>query len=119
LFNRSQQQHDNRERSTSARQAAEALFEPKRPIPKTLAVNSPAPADPSAHKPRVLSISLPLVPLEKAEPAIAPASRMTTAIPNSQVARIRTWLKYGMTIAQAAATYGVAVDEVERILRVA
>jgi hypothetical protein len=42
---------------------------------------------------------------------------MTMVIPNSQVARIRTWLKYGITIADTAAIYGVAVDEVERALR--
>ena len=108
---------NDRPQITRAREAAEALFEPKRPIPKTLVVNSPAPADPSAHKPRVLSISPPPVPLEKAGPAIAPATRMTMVIPNSQVARIRTWLKYGITIADTAAIYGVAVDEVERALR--
>jgi hypothetical protein len=50
----------------------------------------------------------------------APASseeRMTTEIPRSQFARIRVWAKYGVTAAQVAAVYGVAVGAIERILR--
>ena len=31
--------------------------------------------------------------------------------------RIRTLIKYGMTVAQVAEVYGAAVSEVERILR--
>jgi hypothetical protein len=38
-------------------------------------------------------------------------------IPATDVARIRTWRKYGMTVAQVVEMYGVAPDEVERILR--
>jgi group I intron endonuclease len=38
-------------------------------------------------------------------------------IPASQVAPIRSWLKYGMTAAQVAEMYGVGGDEVERFLR--
>lgn len=34
-----------------------------------------------------------------------------------QVARIRTWLKYGMTVTQVAEVFGVAVDEIERAMR--
>jgi hypothetical protein len=43
--------------------------------------------------------------------------RMTTEIPRSQFARIRVWAEYGMTAAQVAAAYGVAVGTIERILR--
>ena len=107
---------DDRQQITRAREAAEALFAPKRPIPK-LAIKSPSPAEASVRKPRILSISPSPPPDEKAEPAIPPTPPVTPAIPKSEVARIRTWLKYGMTIAQAAAVYGVAVDEVERVLR--
>jgi hypothetical protein len=42
---------------------------------------------------------------------------MTPEIPRSQFARVRAWAKYGMTASQAAEVYGVAVGEVERILR--
>jgi hypothetical protein len=86
-------------------------------MPKALAIKNPSPEKASARKPRVLSISPSPVPDEKVERAIRPAPPVTPAIPESEVARIRTWLKYGMTIAQAAAVYGVAVDEVERVLR--
>jgi hypothetical protein len=43
--------------------------------------------------------------------------RIRPAIPKSQFARIRTWVEYGMTAAQVAAVYGVAVDVIESILR--
>jgi hypothetical protein len=43
--------------------------------------------------------------------------RIQPAIPKSQFARIRTWVEYGMTAAQVAAVYGVAVDVIESILR--
>jgi hypothetical protein len=86
-------------------------------MPKALAKKSQSPERASVRKPRVLSISPPALPEEKVEPAIRPAPLVTPAIPKSEVARIRTWLKYGMTIVQAAAVYGVAVDEVERALR--
>jgi len=38
-------------------------------------------------------------------------------IPVSQFARIRTWVKYGMTASQVAQVYKVTVEEIERILR--
>ena len=40
---------------------------------------------------------------------------MTTEIPRSEFARIRVWAEYGMTAAQVAAVYGVAVGAIERI----
>ena len=43
--------------------------------------------------------------------------RMPPKIPRSQFARIRTWVKYGMTAAQVAQVYGVAVADIEHILR--
>jgi len=42
---------------------------------------------------------------------------MTREIPQSEFARIRAWMKYGMTVAQVAGVYGVAVGAIERILR--
>ena len=108
---------DDRQQTTRAREAAEALFAPKRPIPRALAIKSSSPAEASARKPRILSISPSPLPDEKVEPAIRLAPPVTPAIPNSEVARIRIWLKYGMTIAQAAAVYGVAGDEVKQALR--
>ncbi len=40
-------------------------------------------------------------------------------IPKSQFARIHAWLQYGMTPEQVAEVYGIPVDEIERILRIA
>ena len=46
-----------------------------------------------------------------------PQPPVSGEIPASQLARIRTWVKYGMTVAQVAKVYGVPVDEIERVLR--
>jgi hypothetical protein len=102
----------------SARQAAEALFTPKRQVTEQPVPDSVPPAEPSARKPRILS-ALPPAPV-RGEQGEAPASseeRITTEIPRSQFARIRVWVEYGTTAAQVAAVYGVAVGVIERILR--
>ncbi len=39
------------------------------------------------------------------------------AIPVSHFPRIRSWVKYGMTVTQVAEVYGAVLDEIERILR--
>jgi hypothetical protein len=122
LLNHRQQQQpphgDDRERITSARQAAEALFTPK-PPPIDLSTSDPAPsAERPARKPRVLSILSP--PPVRNEEVAAPANpepRTTRQIPRSHHARIRTWVKYGLTVPQVAEVYGVAVGVIERILR--
>jgi hypothetical protein len=54
------------------------------------------------------------------EVVIAPVSaeqQITTVIPRAHFARVRGWVKYGMTVAQVAKVYGADVDEIERILR--
>jgi hypothetical protein len=75
-------------------------------------------AEPSARKPRILS-ALPPSPVrgEQGETPVSSEERMTTEIPRSQFARIRAGVEYGMTAAQVAAVYGVAVGAIERILR--
>lgn len=45
----------------------------------------------------------------------SPASPM---IPASQAARIRAWVKYGMTVREVAEIYRVPVGEVQRVLRI-
>ncbi|MGA8708200.1 MAG: hypothetical protein WB646_14565 [Steroidobacteraceae bacterium] len=104
---------DDRERITRARQAAEALFTSKPPRQHA----QPSPADPLARKPRVLRIIPPPAPARHDEPEspAAPAP-LTVEIPRSQVVRIRTWVRYGMKVAQVAQVYGVPVSEIERIL---
>jgi hypothetical protein len=54
---------------------------------------------------------------EEGEAPVSSEQPMTPEIPSSQCARIRAWVKYGMTAAQVAGVYGVAVDAIERILR--
>ena len=122
LLNHRQQQQpphgDDRERITSARQAAEALFTPKR-RPVEPSASDPAPsAERPARKPRVLAILSP-APVRNEEVAapVDPEPRTTRQIPRSHHARIRTWVKYGMTIPQVAEVYGVAVGVIEGILR--
>ena len=122
MLNSQEQQHsirgDDRERMTSARQAAEALFTPKRQVTEQPVPDSVPPAEPSARKPRILR-ALPPAPVrgKQGEASAISEDRMTTEIPRSQFARIRAWVKYGMTAAQVAEVYGVAVGVIERILR--
>ena len=107
---------DHRERIAKARQAAEALFAPK---PRRAEPPGACPAPAVGQAVRVVRI------LETSKPTSVPgvkASIDTEAapvptIPASQLARIRTWVKYGMTIARVAKLYGVPVDEVARVLR--
>ena len=103
---------DDRERLTKA---AEALFTPKQSTERgTAGANKPA------HKPRVLP-SLPngSVSQEEMKPTISPKPVTPVKIARSQFARIRTLVRYGMTARQVAEVYGVAVAEIERILRIA
>ena len=54
---------------------------------------------------------------EEVEAPVSAAQRPTAKIPVSQIARIRAWAKYGLTVAQIAEVCGVAAGEIERILR--
>ena len=47
----------------------------------------------------------------------APEPQTMREIPRSQFGRIRTLVKYGMTVAQIAKIYVVAPNEIARILR--
>src|SRR6202030_3174697 len=76
--------------------------------------------------PRIFAIP-PAVPISaaKVEPAAEPkqirrkatTKRETREIPVSQFGRVRTLTSYGMTRAQVAELYGVAVDEIDWIIR--
>jgi len=108
---------DDRERITRARQAAEALFTPKRQITQQSVSDSP-PTEQSARKPRVLATS-PTMPIRHEEVEAPAGSEQQTApvIPKSQFARIRALVKYGMNPPQVAELYGVAISTIESILR--
>jgi hypothetical protein len=121
LFSRQQQiqpRSDDREQITRARQAAEALFRSKPSVGEP-SVPASAPADQSARKPRVLQIISPAVPIrhDAVEVPVATEPERTREIPRSQFVRIRTLVKYGMTVAQVAKVFGVAAGEIARILR--
>src|SRR5207302_4102878 len=111
LFDRSQHQRydrgDDRERVTSARRAAEALFKPKRQTPEQSTREDAAPAAESVRKPRVLAI-LPKAPVvrHEAEAPVSPKQQKAPEIARSQFAGIRTWVRYGMTARQVAEVYG-------------
>ena len=107
----------NRERRTSARQAAEALFTPNRQVNEQLKAEGAA-GEP-ARRPRVLPILPNPVHDEEFERPRSPKPQMTPKIARAQFARIRTLVRYGMTARQVADVYGVALDEIERILRTA
>ena len=117
MFDRSQD-HD-RLRSKNARQTAEALFTPKPATPEQSFAETPASSREEVRRPRVLAISRTVPSLSQVEAVgpISPKPQVTPKIPKSQFARIRAWRRYGMTIRQVAEVYGVAVDEIERILR--
>jgi len=111
---------DDREQITRARQAAEALFTSKPPPVSTQAVpESLTPTDRSTCKPRMLPILSPGVPVgqEEREMSAVPEPQTMREIPRLQFGRMRTLVKYGMTVAQVATVYGVAADEIARILR--
>ena len=109
-------QRDDRGRNVRAREAAEALFRPKPTLAAPPVPDTP-PQDRSAHRPRVLP-TLPVPP--PALIAETPAATQPEApheIPALELARIRAWVTYGMTVRKVAEIYGVPVEEVRRILR--
>jgi hypothetical protein len=121
LLSRQQQlqpRGDDRERITRARQAAEALFTAKPPVSEPSVLDS-APGHQSARKPRVLRIVSQAAPVghEQLETPVSREPQMPRQIPRSQFARIRTLVKYGMTVDQVAEVYGVPIDEIARVLR--
>ena len=100
---------DDREQKARARQAAEALFAPKPPPP----IDDEPPAGQPARQPRILKPAPPA-----ARPAIDAVAtpEAVAANPPPHVARIRAWLKYGMTITQVADAYRVPITEIKRLL---
>jgi hypothetical protein len=109
---------DERERITRAQRVAEALFATKRQVTKQLVSDSVPPAESPARKARILNALRPAPVRREQGEAPAPSKQgITTEIPSSHFARIRAWVEYGMTAAQVAGIYGVAVDVIESILR--
>ena len=117
-WEKSNPRDDDRERVARARQTAEALFTPKLQVAEPTVSGSLPPGDPPVRKPRVLGISSPPSPRREAvEPPVSADQRIMPEVPPSQFARIRSWVKYGMTPAQVAKVYGVSAGDIERIIR--
>jgi len=124
--------HSDREKIEKARQNAENLFKP-RPQPSlddmaTASTESSAPAGEQQPRRQPRIFRIPSVAPIRSASAEEPAppkprqrrrtiERATAVIPASQFGRIRALASYGMTRAQVAELYGVAVDEIERIVR--
>jgi hypothetical protein len=121
LFDRQQQPYPrggDHERITNARREAEALFTAKQPVSTPSVPDQPVLAGQSPRKPRILRALSPApVRQGKSEAPVDSKPRMPPEIPSSHFARIRTWVKYGMTAEQVAGVYGVGTETIERILR--
>jgi hypothetical protein len=121
---------DNRDQMNKAREAAEALFKPKKDVERaktaTSAPMAPSPVEqPAPRTPRIIAMptTMPVVAKEVVEiPADPkPKSRRETSgrraeIPASQHGRIRALAVYGMTLSAVADLYGVPVAVIERIV---
>jgi hypothetical protein len=102
--------HDKGQATTGRHAAAEALFAPKEEPP------SREPESAVVHKPRILAAQPP-ARSDAAGTGVSPSQKPRRAIPKSAVDRIRTWLRYGMTVRQAADACGVSVSELKDTLR--
>ena len=100
--------------ATQAHEAAEAIFKPKAEVISRPEAPTPPTAPPPARTPRILSVSTARTVPRKVETDQAQPAGLT--IPGSEIPRIKTWLKYGMTVPQVARIYGVAVDDIKRAL---
>lgn len=106
---------------SSARQAADALFAPKRPVSGP-GVNATSTAtDEHPRKPRILrAVEAPPAPVIQPTPSkqreLAGARQQISA---SRLAQIQVWMEYGMTVRQVAQVYGVRARDINRILETA
>jgi hypothetical protein len=111
---RNHQQDMNR-----VRQAAEALFAPRRQVTEPTAPVPVASTDQTIRKPRILSAvpakPVPVEPVSTFLKVVSPSKR--ERIPTTHFARIRALLKYGMNISQVAELYGVPIGEIESMLK--
>jgi len=110
--------HDERRQRSTAWEAAEALFRPKEPTVEPATSVAPEPVAQTARKPRVLAATPAPSQTGAPEPRVVTQPQPAAAsIPPSHAARIRTWVKYGMTSRQVAGLYRVGVSEVRQVLK--
>ena len=120
---------DDHQRMNRARQNAEDLFKPRQQTIRaevpTSAPDTASSAEPQPRRQPRIFTSQPQMPTSAAiSPPTEPkpirrravVRRETREILASQLGRVRALTNYGMTREQVAELYGVAVDEVERII---
>lgn len=100
--------------SLHAREAAEALFKPKQSVKPPQATAAPNRTS-DQHKPRILA-ALPEGAAFKQAPAGASPGKIKPLVLELEIPKIRTWIRYGMTLAQVAHVYGISAAEVKRAL---
>jgi hypothetical protein len=106
---------NDHERANKARQAAEALFAPK--PRENEAPNLATGPLTERRAPARYEVLPAAVRNERDIAPIGGAPPVRPPIPAAHAARIRTWLRYGMTIADVATVYGVGVGDIEQLLR--
>jgi hypothetical protein len=119
---------NNREKIDRARQAAEELFKPARreatgELATATSNGAASPEQPPRRQPRIFAAP-PRAPapatVEAAEPKPIPRKTVgrhrASTVPPAQNGRVRALVTYGMTPAEVAEHYGVAVSEIERII---
>jgi hypothetical protein len=123
-------ERNSRERIDRARRAAEDLFKPPHQEAEAASPALP-PKDtnsterPARRQPRIFALPprAPVTTQTGAPSEPQPARRKATAkprtnvVPPSQIGRVRTLTRYGMTPAQVAELYDVTVGEIERIIK--
>ena len=111
-----QSRGDDREQVVRARQAAEALFTSKQDV--TDQPFSELSQAPHPRKPRILPILPPAtIRQETVNGSAISEPAMVAEIPANKLARLRTLVKYGMTVAQVAEVCQVPIETIERMLR--
>jgi hypothetical protein len=120
---------DDREHINRAREAAEALFTPKKQVERakepTSAPVAPSPVEqPAPRTPRIIAMPAPMpvadgtvaTPTDPKPKSRRTVSRRPIKVPASQHGRVRALALYGMTLGEIADLYGAPVDVVERIV---
>ena len=104
---------NHRERIKSARQTAEALFAPK-PRSDAPLRSPPVPTADQSVRSAGLSETSTMAPVPSTAVKVPTAS---PAIPAEDLPRIRTWMRYGMTVSEVARVYGVPIGQIKQLLR--
>jgi hypothetical protein len=114
------------EQARHAREAAEAIFNPKPPSAgvereRSEGDHAAGTTQLPVRVPRILAVSAPPPgpagePEPAAKPTPLPRKQHGAEIPQTEYSRIRTLASHGMTVSQVAELYAVAESEIHRII---